>query len=456
MPPKVPMLLQALQKCLRAPPNKISDATRVCSAHFLPTEVRRSLNGIRSLKPGSVPSIFAWNSPVKRIRPLRRSLKNMSPVRSAEDNNCSIEEEPELSSCFVDQTGLTPPVTNDHDYSVHTTTKDQLQAAQEEIKDLQEKLVAVERRLFSVERFTTDPQLINFYTGFKNYETLKCLFIALQPTAETMIRWTQMQRHSSNVENMKLNAIRNEALPLIDQFFMFLCRVRQGFPEQDLAVRFNISQSSVSRILITWANYLYTMLGSLPLWPPRCVVDSNMPKCFQETYPHVRVILDCTEIKVQTPSSKVLNSEMYSNYKSHTTFKSLIGITPCGAVAFISSMYTGNISDKAITALSGILDLLEPNDQVMADKGFLIEDLLEKKQASLVIPPFLGEKGKFSALEVALTHEIARLRIHVERAIRRIKEYHIFDGVIPLNLASSINQIWTVCAILTNFRGPLF
>ncbi|XP_061162591.1 uncharacterized protein LOC133200491 [Saccostrea echinata] len=374
----------------------------------------------------------------------------MSPAKSAED---SIEEAPELLSISVDQT---PPVSNDHDYIIHTSVNNQLQAAQEEIVNLQRKLVAVERRLFSLERFTTDPQLINFYTGFKDYETLKCLYNALQPTAATMIRWTQMQRHSSNTENMKLNAIRNEALPLIDQFFMFLCRVRQGFPEQDLAVRFNISQPSVSRILITWSNYLYTMLGSLPIWPPRCVIDSNMPKCFKESYPHVRVILDCTEIKVQTPSSKVLNSETYSNYKSHTTFKSLIGITPCGAVAFISSLYTGSISDKAITALSGILDLLEPNDQVMADKGFLIEDLLDKKQASLIIPPFLGEKGKFSASEVAQTHEIARLRIHVERAIRRIKEYHIFDGVIPLNLAASINQIWTVCAILTNFRGPLF
>lgn len=298
--------------------------------------------------------------------------------------------------------------------------------------------------------------MINFYTGFNDYETLKCLFVALQPTAATMIRWTQMQRHSSNTENIKFNAIRNEALPLMDQFFMFLCRVRQGFPEQDLAIRFNISQSSVSIILITWSNYLYTMLGSLPIWPPRCVIDSNMPKCFKESNPHVRVILDCTEIKVQTPSSKVLNSETYSNYKSRTTFKSLIGITPCGAVSFISSLFTGSISDKAITALSGILDLLEPNDQVMADKGFLIADLLDKKQGSLIIPPFLGEKGKFSAREVAQTHEIARLRIHVERAIRRIKEYHIFDGVIPLNLASAINQIWTVCAILTNFRGPLF
>ena len=29
---------------------------------------------------------------------------------------------------------------------------------------------------------------------------------------------------------------------------------------------------------------------------------------------------------------------------------------------------------------------------------------------------------------------IANVRIHVERAIRRIKGWHIFDGVIPLSL----------------------
>lgn len=100
----------------------------------------------------------------------------------------------------------------------------------------------------------------------------------------------------------------------------------------------------------------------------------------------------------------MLNSETYSNYKSRTTFNSLIRITPCG-VSFFSSLYTGSISDKAITALSGNADLLEPNDKVMADKGFLIADLLDKKQASLIKTPFLGEKGKFSSCEVAQTHE---------------------------------------------------
>lgn len=76
----------------------------------------------------------------------------------------------------------------------------------------------------------------------------------------------------------------------------------------------------------------------------------------------------------------MLNSETYSNYKSRTTFNSLIRITPCGDVSFFSSLYTGSISDKAITALSGNADLLEPNDKVMADKGFLIADLLDKNK----------------------------------------------------------------------------
>lgn len=55
-------------------------------------------------------------------------------------------------------------------------------------------------------------------------------------------------------------------------------------------------------------------------------------------------------------------------------------ITRCGAVSCFSSLYTGSISDKAITELSGILDLLEPNDKVIADKGFLIAVLLDKNK----------------------------------------------------------------------------
>ena len=45
-------------------------------------------------------------------------------------------------------------------------------------------------------------------------------------------------------------------------------------------------------------------------------------------------------------------------------------------------------SDKDITGRSGIISLLDPNDSVMMEKGFVIADLLEKVPASYAIPPF--------------------------------------------------------------------
>ena len=69
-------------------------------------------------------------------------------------------------------------------------------------------------------------------------------------------------------------------------------------------------------------------------------------------------------------------------YKSYTTFKYLAGIAPHGTVTFVSSSYQGSISDKEMTRHSGFLLLVTDGDKVMADKGFLIQDLLETKKAN--------------------------------------------------------------------------
>lgn len=180
-----------------------------------------------------------------------------------------------------------------------------------------------------------------------------------------------------------------------------------------------------------------------------------MPSSFRELYPSTRVIIDCTEIYAQTPSSLLLQSQLYSTYKSSTTLKGLIGIAPHGAVTFVSSLYTGSISDKEIFQRSGLLDLLEVNDSVMADKGFNIGDLLAVKQVALNVPPFRRGQTQLSEQEVTETRSIAKLRVHVERAIRRLKEFHIFDSDIALSTLGSVNQIYTVALLLTNFQPPL-
>ena len=100
--------------------------------------------------------------------------------------------------------------------------------------------------------------------------------------------------------------------------------------------------------------------------------------------------------------------------------------------------------------------VLEPGDQILADKGYRIQDLLEPLQCTLAVPAYLSSKGQFSKEEIRSSKAVHNLRVHVERAISRVKEFHLFDGIIPLTMAGSINQLWTVASLLTDFHGPLF
>ena len=92
-----------------------------------------------------------------------------------------------------------------------------------------------------------------------------------------------------------------------------------GLIEQDISVRFNCSVSIVRRKIVTWANFLYLTLGWIPILVSKEVINDTMRKCFKDIYPNTRVIIDYTEIIIQQPSSLVLNSQMYSNYKSACT-----------------------------------------------------------------------------------------------------------------------------------------
>ena len=85
------------------------------------------------------------------------------------------------------------------------------------------------------------------------------------------------------------------------------------------------------------------------------------------------------------------------------------------------SLYGGQTSDKKITNDWGILKLLETGDQIMADHGFDIKGDLPVG-VTLNIPALLKGKEQLSAEEETSTR---RTRVHVERAISRIKSHNI-------------------------------
>lgn len=98
---------------------------------------------------------------------------------------------------------------------------------------------------------------------------------------------------------------------------------------------------------------------------------------------------------------------------------------------------------------------IQENDAVMADKGFRIEKDLEKLGLKLNIPPFASSAHQMSPADVEMTKKIARHRIHVERAINRIKNFKLVSRIIPITLFANINEIWSVCCMLTLFLDTL-
>ena len=186
-------------------------------------------------------------------------------------------------------------------------------------------------------------------------------------------------------------------------------------------------------------------------------VRCTLPHAFKIKYPTTYIIIDASELYLETPTDLVLQSSTWSNYKQHNTSKYLVGVTPNGAISFISPAYVGSISDPELTRCSGLLSKLEgkENISVMADRGFTIRDQLQDIGVKLNIPPFLDGRKQLTPGEVLQGRSIASLRIHVERAIGRMKNFTILKGVFPINMARLTNQIVSVCAWLTNFFPPL-
>ena len=111
-------------------------------------------------------------------------------------------------------------------------------------------------------------------------------------------------------------------------------------------------------------------------------------------------------------------------------------------------------SDIEIVERSGILDLqFSEGDSVGADKCFTTSDILPLG-VSLIIPPSRGSSCRLMPPEDVVTiQEIARLRIHLEHAINKIKNFHICDSVLPLNLWHCESNVVCLCIFLHHPRS---
>lgn len=245
-----------------------------------------------------------------------------------------------------------------------------------------------------------------------------------------------------------------EGILLEDQVFMALMKIRQDYPHLHLAQLFKCSTATVSNVVTTMVHVLHKLLFSemMSIMPSRQKNQRSMPAFFQSSAFNCRMIVDCTDIKIAAPSQMDQAKLTYSSYRGMHSFKVLISVAPNGVIHFCSPLFPGSVSDKAIMQQSGILEHLVAGDLILADKGFLISGIVPA-EVIVNIPPFLN-KAKFSESEARATQEIARNRIHIERANARLKEFRILD-LIPSHLKNSANVLVQLCCALVNLQSPL-
>ena len=241
-------------------------------------------------------------------------------------------------------------------------------------------------------------------------------------------------------------------------------RLRFNLSVQDLAYRFNISKSTVSRTFKTVIAVMFDCMHPLLMWPDMDSLRLTMPMVFRRHYGlRVVVIIDCFEVFCDKPSGYAPNAQTWSSYKHHNTIRFLIGVTPQGTVSFLSRAWGGRASDKFITDHCSLLDKLLPGNLVLADRGFDIETSVGLMCAEVKIPVFTKGRCQLSLREVETIRKLANVRIHVERMIGLVRnKYTILQGILPIdylktesNEGSLINIIATVCCALVNICDPI-
>ena len=230
---------------------------------------------------------------------------------------------------------------------------------------------------FTEEYFVNNEDRVRFYTGLPDFDVLNTTFRFVSPFVSQ----------------------KSKTLTLFQE--LVLIKLRLNVPLQDLAFRFGVSLSTVSRTFTAWLTVMDVRLSPLIRWPERDDLWRTMPMCFQFSFgKKTTIIIDCFEVFLERPSNLLARSQTFSNYKHHNTVKVLIGITPQGSICFTSKAWGGRTSDKYLTERCGLLNNLKAGDLVLADRGFTISESVALYQAQLAIPAFTKGKNQLDPFDV--------------------------------------------------------
>ena len=207
-----------------------------------------------------------------------------------------------------------------------------------------------------------------------------------------------------------LKLLADEANIKLDDIYLTLEKIKLNHSFIILGDEYGKSSSSANIIFRKTVPILAHYLKKFIFWPSQKSIKASLPLPFRARYNNVQSIIDCFEIEIQKPSNPLYQALTWSEYKKCNTIKYLISSTPDGTINFISEGFGGRTTDATIVEKSQYLNVLTPNCEIMADRGFKhIERLLQTKGCTLIRPPSVSSNFNPTKSEIIETRRIASL-----------------------------------------------
>ncbi|KAK6175064.1 hypothetical protein SNE40_013602 [Patella caerulea] len=227
------------------------------------------------------------------------------------DKACQTNEEDFPGTCTL--------TFDDHHYCEKSNLSNEILKLNKHICHLKEGMAELETEIeankFSIEKIEDDKNAMLFYTGFPDAKVFNSFYVYLSQKIEKLNYWRGQNEAGDSVPGYqgKKKPGKKRTLTGKEELFIVLVRLKVGLFVRDLSDRFHISQGHLSKIFTTWINFLLYELQELFPFPSQKMTRQNMPEEFKD-YATTRLIIDCTEIYVEVPSSMVVQSQTWSSF----------------------------------------------------------------------------------------------------------------------------------------------
>ena len=269
---------------------------------------------------------------------------------------------------------------------------------------------------------------------------------------------------------------RKPELAPIDQLLFTMIQLRAVPFHGTCCALFGIAEQTGTVYYTTWLLLMQDFLLAAHKVDQPLVdkLTKMMPPQFKELFGGRPVIMtiDCMHREMQSPSDSYARKAVYSSYWGSCAGKVLIPLSVLGANLPPSKTYPAHITDPQITEawfkeLIGdapigdfsveelkLLKSFLAGIWILADKGWVDYSQATRQRGIFFVTPDKSRDGaeQFTADETFWNADVAHLRIHVERAIKRI-EFRVFNVRATIH-RKDLMSAEAVCSLLCNFLPP--